>query len=131
MPEAVQDRTNNFITCFDSGVEKKLREPTPPQLCIAYLERRGGLWTRFREQYADLFFEIGTLQQRKMKQTGPDFLKYVDLLAEGKQQEAFEFRDRVRLSERTEIFDNRLAPMLNCAFDLLVSWGAKPEKLRM
>lgn len=140
----VPTRTNNFELYFVHDLltpdqKARLRDPSQtknPKLAGAaknmdFLENNGKHWTRFKEQYADLYFVILDQIAIRIKQLNPDFNRYKQLLVDRQIEEADKFNEESRLEKRWEAWERRTNPMLNFAFDVIVREGVDPKRLLM
>ena len=130
----ISDRTNNFHAYFE-------RELLSPEKLdghlffsvvggyIVQLEAQNGLWSRFRQEQAELFQEILNSLRKTHEEFDPDHDKWMELMRAHRFDEAERFEQKRRLFERQKEINAELNPLLNKAFDLLVSWDADPKKL--
>ena len=136
LEEDTSDRTNNFHAYFVR--ELLSEEELDVHLFfsvvggyVAQLESQGDLWSRLKQTQPQLFQEILARLQKKREEFDPDYDKWMGLMRSRQFDEADNFDQERQITERQRNFNEGLNPLLNQAFDLLVSWGADPKKLAM
>ena len=135
----VSNRTNNFHTFFEIELLSEEERRNIDELSymdavresMEEIESQNKLWSKFKREKADLFQNILDGLVYKHEEFDPDFANFMQLMRQKKFDEVDEFAASVDLSGREKQLWDGLNPLLNQAFDVLVSWGADPSALRM
>ena len=130
------DRTNNFRSFFAMEMlsAEQINENWYYSNVVSHRlqEIEGkGLWTRLKTEHAELFQEILNRIREKQQEFEPDFYEWVELMRSRDFDKADKFEQEKRVNGRGTEINIVLNPLLNQAFDILVSWGADPRSLRM